>query len=25
VNRNWRIVFTFEGGNVFAVDDEDYH
>ena len=25
VNRNWRIVFSFEGGNVFVVDYEDYH
>ena len=25
VNRNWRIVFSFEGGNVFVVDFEDYH
>ena len=25
VSRNWRIVFSFEGGNVFAVDYEDYH
>ena len=25
VSRNWRIVFSFEGGNVFVVDYEDYH
>jgi len=25
VNKNWRIVFSFEGSNVFAVDYEDYH
>lgn len=25
VNRNWRIVFTFEGGSTFDVDYEDYH
>ena len=25
VSRNWRTVFSFEGGNVFAVDYEDYH
>jgi proteic killer suppression protein len=25
VSRNWRIVFSFEGGNVFAVDYEDCH
>ena len=25
VSRNWRIVFSFEGGNVFFVDYEDYH
>jgi proteic killer suppression protein len=24
-SRNLRIVFSFEGGNVFAVDYEDYH
>jgi toxin HigB-1 len=24
-SRNWRIVFSFEGENVFAVDYEDYH
>ena len=25
VSKNWRIVFSFEGGNVLAVDYEDYH
>lgn len=25
VSKNWRIVFSFEGGNVFVVDYEDYH
>ncbi len=25
VNRNWRIVFSLEQGNVFDVDYEDYH
>jgi proteic killer suppression protein len=25
VSKNRRIVFSFEGGNVFAVDYEDYH
>ena len=25
VSRNWRIVFSFEKGNVFTVDYEDYH
>jgi proteic killer suppression protein len=25
VCKNWRIVFSFEGGNVFVVDYEDYH
>jgi len=25
VNKNWRIVFKFEGGNVYVVDYEDYH
>ncbi len=25
LSRNWRIVFSIEGGNVFAVDYEDYH
>ncbi len=25
VSRNWRVVFSFEGGNTFAVDYEDYH
>ena len=25
VSRNWRLVFSFEGGNVFVVDYEDYH
>ncbi len=23
VSRNWRIVFSFEGGNAFAADYED--
>lgn len=25
VSGNWRIVFSFEGGNAFVVDYEDYH
>jgi len=25
VNKNWRIVFKFEGGNAYVVDYEDYH
>lgn len=25
VNRNWRIVFAYKGGNAFVVDYEDYH
>lgn len=25
VSRNWRVVFSFEGGNAFDVDYEDYH
>ena len=25
VSRNWRIVFSFEGGNACAVDYKDYH
>jgi len=25
VNKNWRIVFSFEGGNVFVLDYKDYH
>jgi proteic killer suppression protein len=25
VSRNWRIVFSFEGGNALEVDYEDYH
>jgi proteic killer suppression protein len=25
VSKNWRIVFSFDGGQVFAVDYEDYH
>jgi len=25
VSRNWRIVFSFDAGNVFVVDYEDYH
>jgi proteic killer suppression protein len=25
VSRNWRVVFSFEMGNVFTVDYEDYH
>ena len=25
VTGNWRITFTFEDGNVFDVDLEDYH
>ena len=25
VSRNWRIVFSFDEGNVFVVDYEDYH
>ncbi len=25
VNKNWRIVFSLEEGNVFDVDYEDYH
>ena len=25
VSRNWRIVFSFERGNVFTVGYEDYH
>ena len=25
VSRNWRIVFSFDGGNAYDVDYEDYH
>jgi proteic killer suppression protein len=25
VSRNWRIVFSFEGGNACTVDYEDHH
>jgi len=25
VNKNWRIIFKFEGGNAYVVDYEDYH
>ena len=25
VNYNWRITFTFEGGNAVLVDYQDYH
>ncbi|MEO5858034.1 MAG: type II toxin-antitoxin system RelE/ParE family toxin [Pyrinomonadaceae bacterium] len=25
VNKNWRLTFRFEGGNVADVDLEDYH
>jgi proteic killer suppression protein len=25
VSRNWRVVFSFERGNAFDVDYEDYH
>jgi proteic killer suppression protein len=25
VSENWRLVFTFEGGNAAAVDYLDYH
>ena len=25
VNKNWRITFSFEHGDVYVVDYEDYH
>ena len=25
VNKNWRIIFKFQDGNVYVVDYEDYH
>ena len=25
VSRNWRIIFRFEGGDVYDVDLVDYH
>jgi len=25
VNGNWRMTFTFQNGNAFVVDYEDYH
>ncbi|MEE8481474.1 MAG: type II toxin-antitoxin system RelE/ParE family toxin [Desulfobacterales bacterium] len=25
VSKNWRIIFKFQDGNVYAVDYEDYH
>jgi proteic killer suppression protein len=25
VNGNWRLSFEFRGGNVYVLDDEDYH
>jgi proteic killer suppression protein len=25
VNKNWRVTFAFENGNVYIVDYEDYH
>ena len=25
VNKNWRVTFSFENGDVYIVDDEDYH
>jgi|LGVF01.1.fsa_nt_gb hypothetical protein len=25
VSKNWRIIFKFQGGNVYVVDYEDYH
>lgn len=25
VNKNWRIVFTFENGDAYVVNYEDYH
>lgn len=25
VNGNWRVVFRFENGNAFDIDDVDYH
>ena len=25
VNKNWRLTFRFEGGNVIDLDLEDYH
>lgn len=25
VNANWRLTFTFDGGNAYIVDYEDYH
>jgi len=25
VNKNWRITFSFENGDVYVVDYEDYH
>jgi len=25
VNKNWRLTFSFENGDVYVVDYEDYH
>ncbi len=25
VNGNWRLTFEFDEGNVYVLDDEDYH
>jgi len=25
VNKNWRVTFSFENGDVYIVDYEDYH
>ena len=25
VNDNWRVTFKFENGNIYIVNDEDYH